>query len=175
MKPHLLFLGLFLLTETYVYAQAISPKDQAIDIAKNDFSSNISMRKEKYGVVREKHKVIESTLVVANTLQFYTGNYIFEEIQYQLEIRLDEQNNPIVTLSAPNQPGIHMKNVTIADAYFVGFVPKTDGSDEKWEGVFINKSHDNNTTFGLGIKLPTAIPLGDSIELSKLFFRKVLP
>jgi hypothetical protein len=109
MKPHLLFLGLFLLTETYVYAQAISPKDQAIDIAKNDFSSNISMRKEKYGVVREKHKVIESTLVVANTLQFYTGNYIFEEIQYQLEIRLDEQNNPIVTLSAPNQPGIHMK------------------------------------------------------------------
>jgi hypothetical protein len=175
MKPYILHLCLFLLTETYVYAQSISPKDQAIDIAQNDFSSNISMRKEKYGVVKEKHKVIESTPVVANTLQFYTGKYIFQEIQYQLEILMDEQSNPIVTLSSPNQPDIRLKNVTIADAYFVGFIPNTDGSEEKWEGVFINKSQDDSPTFGLGIKLPAAIPLGDGIGLTKLFFRKVLP
>lgn len=175
MKTNILFLCLSILTGSYGYAQSNSPEDKAVAIAKNDFSSDIHTQTEKFGAVKEKHKVIESTPVSGKPLQFYTGNYVFNEIQYELEIRLDAKNNPMVTLTAPDQPVRHLKNVTISDAYFVGFMPNGDGSEEKWEGVFINKSHAGNTTFGLGIKVSTAIPIADSIQLNKLFFKKVTP
>ncbi|MVM33911.1 hypothetical protein GO755_27995 [Spirosoma sp. HMF4905] len=175
MKHNAFCLLLFLTTGTCIHAQQRSAENHAIDIAKNDFSKTKFMRKEKFGVVKEKHKVIESTPVVERNPEFYSGNYWYESLQYKLEIRTDEQHKLMATLSIPGQPDIRLKNVTVTDAYFIGFKPNQDGTEEKWEGVFINKTDDSHTTFGLGIKLATPIALTQGLKITKLFFAKVSP
>ncbi len=92
-----------------------------------------------------------------------------------MEIRLDASKNLIATLSLPNKPAVQLKNVSVNDAYFKAIKQNEDGTEENWEGVFINKRDNGNTEFGLGIKLQNPLPIADGVQTTKIFFKKVSP
>src|SRR5215204_5477334 len=91
------------------FAQELSSKEKAEDLAKNVFSKTKDKKKEKNGITTEVHVKIESIPVVKNDLSFYEGNYWYKDLQYKLEIRLDANKNLMATLSIPNEPDIQLK------------------------------------------------------------------
>jgi hypothetical protein len=155
------------------FCQDISAKERADYLAKNEFSKAKYMKKERYGVGKELNKVIVSTPVVNNDLSFYQGNYISNDLDYGLEIRQDAQQQMMATLTqgALRTP---LKNVIIKDAYFSAIKINADGTEEKWEGAFINKNDNDVIDFGLGIKLPNPVHK-EGLQITKIFFKKVSP
>ncbi|MBD0277274.1 MAG: hypothetical protein ICV81_04825 [Flavisolibacter sp.] len=169
---------LYFLTACFItkgISQDLTSKEKAESLAQNEFSKSKYKKVEKYGVVKEMNKVITSTPVVQNDLHFYNGNYWYQDLQYKMEIRTDAQDKLMATLSMPNKPEVQLKNVSVNDAYFTGVVQYQDGSEEKWEGVFIDKNDNGNREFGLGIKLSKPIQLTEGLQLTRLFFKKVSP
>jgi hypothetical protein len=166
------FIGLVAL---HTEAQDLSTKEKADNLAKNVFSKSKHSKKEVGGVVVEKNKVIESTPVATTDLGFYAGNYWYHDLSYKIEIRVAADKSLMATLSVPGKPEVQLKNLVVQDAYFTAVRPLEDGSQETWEGVFINKSDDGNIEFGLGIKPSNPVQLTGGLQLTKFFFKKVSP
>lgn len=146
-------------------------REKAEMIAKNDFSKSKHEKKEKFGVVKEKRKVIESTPVVRTDLSFYEGQYLSHNSEYKIDIKKTE-GKWVAKLYMNNIP-FELKDITITDALFQAVKVNTDGTEEKWEGVFIDKNDDGNLEFGLGIKLPKPLQASEGLSITKLFLRKV--
>ncbi len=166
---------LFVFICTACKSQELAPKEKAEALAKNEFSKSKHKKVEKYGVVKELNKVIVSTPVINNNLSFYEGNYVYQDLDYKIEIRKDAQNKMMATLNIGNSPAIVLKNVNIKDAFFQAAKENTDGTEELWEGVFINKNDNGITEFGLGIKLPKPVQFTEDIQITKIFLKKVSP
>ncbi len=175
MKKILFFYVLIAFISSNCMSQELSAREKAEDLAKNVFSKSKHEKKEKYGVVKEKTKIVESTPVATEDPGFYAGNYWYQDFNYKMEIRLDANKNLIATLSIPNKSDVQLKNVSVTDAYFTGIMQTEVGTEEKWEGVFINKSDNGKTEFGLGIKLPVPLPIADGVQTTKVFLKKVSP
>lgn len=156
-------------------SQAPSAKEKAESIAKEEFSKTKYKKKEKYGVVKEVKRVVESTPVVKDDLSFYNGNYVYQDLGYKIEIRTDKNKLPLATLKIGSAQDILLKEVSITDAFFYAVKQNADGTNELWEGVFINKSDDGNVEFGLGIKLSNPVQLTEGLKISKIFLKKVSP
>ncbi len=175
MKKILFLYVLIAFISSNCMSQELTAKEKGEDLAKNVFSKSKHAKKEKYGVVKEKTKVVESTPFVKSNVEYYAGNYWYHDFNYKMEIRLDVNKNLMATLSIPNKPDVQLKKVSVTDAYFMGIKQNEDGTEEKWEGVFINKSDNGNTEFGLGIKLQNPLPIADGVQTTKIFFKKVSP
>lgn len=175
MKKILLLQILVVFISLNAATQNLSPKEKAETLAKNEFSKAKYMKKEKYGVVVEKKKVIESTPVIKENLSFYEGNYVYGDLRYKIEVRTDKLNKPMATLKIGEGQDIVLKNVFITDAFFHAVKQNLDGTEEIWEGVFINKNDDGNIEFGLGIKLSKPIQLTEGLKLTKIFLKKISP
>ena len=156
-------------------SQELSSKEKADDLAKNVFSKTKDKVKEKNGVKTEVHVKIESTPVIKNDLSFYEGNYWYQDLKYKLEIRHDANKNLMATLSIPGEADVQLKNTSINQAYFSGIRVNTNGKEELWEGVFIDRNDNGNSEFGLGIKLANPISLTEGLNIGKIFFKKVSP
>ncbi len=63
MKKILFLYVLIAFISSNCMSQELTAKEKAEDLAKNVFSKSKHAKKEKYGVVKEKTKVIESTPV----------------------------------------------------------------------------------------------------------------
>lgn len=173
MQKQLVVTGLLMAFVLSAQSQDGTAKEKAEVLARNEFSKEEHKKIEKYGVTKEKHKAILSTPVVKADPSFYQGNYWVQGFNHQLEIRQDPQGEWLVTLTMNGEKTV-LKNVTINDAYFTALKPSKDGTDEVWEGAFINKTDDGATDFGLGIKLPRPTKF-QSINIVKFFFKKVSP
>ncbi len=88
---------------------------------------------------------------------------------------MDANKNLMTTLSIPDKPEVQLKNVSVTDAYFSGVKRNEDSTEETWEGVFINRSDNGNTEFGLGIKLEKPLQLTEYMAITRIFFKKVSP
>jgi len=168
----LLSIGVF---STSGFAQELSSKEKANDLAKNVFSKTKDKKKEKDGVTTEVHSKIESTPVVKEDLGYYEGNYWYKDLKYKLEIRRDVNKNLMATLSMPGEPDVQLKKVSVNQAYFSGVRITKNGEEELWEGVFIDRNDNGNSEFGLGIKLANPIPLTEGLKIPSIFFKKVSP
>ena len=157
------------------FAQELSSKEKADDLAKNVFSKTKDKVKEKNGVKTEVHVKIESTPVIKDDLSFYEGNYWYQDLKYKLEIRRDANKNWMATLSIPGEPDLQLKNASINQAYFSAKRINKNGDEELWEGVFIDRNDNGNSEFGLGIKLANPVPLTEGLNIGKIFFKKVSP
>ena len=157
------------------FAQELSPKEKAEDLAKNVFSKTKDKKKEKDGVTTEVHIKIQSTPVIKDDLGYYEGNYWYKDLEYKLEIRLDANKNLMATLSIPGEPDVQLKKVSVNQAYFSGIRIKKNGEEELWEGVFIDRNDNGNSEFGLGIKLANPISITDGLNIQRIFFKKVSP
>jgi len=166
----LLSLGL---VPAFGFAQELSPKEKADDLAKNVFSKTKDKKKEKNGETTEVHIKIQSTPVIKNDLSYYEGNYWWQDLKYKLEIRLDAGKNLMATLSIPGESDVQLKRVSVTDAYFSGIRVNKNGEEELWEGVFIDRNDNGNSEFGLGIKPANPIPLTEGLSITRVFFKKV--
>ncbi len=154
-------------------SQNLSAKEKAEYIAKNEFSKSKYKKIEKYGVVKEMNRVIISTPVVHADLSDYAGNYVNVDGADKIEIRTDAQKGFIATLVHDGVETV-LKNVTVQDAYFTALESNRYGTEERWEGVFINKNDNGTIDFGLGIKLTQPVQR-DGLQITKVFFKKVSP
>ncbi len=175
MKKIILTQILLLLICAFCNSQDIAPKEKAESLAKNEFSKTKYKKKEKYGVVKELNKVIVSTPVINNNLSFYDGNYIYQDLDYKIEVRTDKYNKPMATLTIADGKDILLKEVSITDAFFHAVKLNADGSKELWEGAFININDNGNIEFGLGIKLSKPVELTKGLNIIKIFLKKVSP
>lgn len=153
-------------------SQDLTAREKAEALAKTEFSKEKYKRKEKGGVVKETHRVIESTPVLNNDPSFYQGNYAVEGLTYQLEIRQNTQQQWLVTLKMGGTETV-LKNVVIKDGYFAARKTNKDTTEE-WEGAFINKNDNGRIDFGLGIKLLTLLQT-EGVQSARLFFKKLSP
>lgn len=168
----LLSVGIF---STSLFAQEVSSKEKADDLAKNVFSKTKDKVKEKNGVKTEVHVKIESTPVIKEDFSFYEGNYWYQDLKYKLEIRRDVNKNLMATLSIPGEPDVQLKKASVNQAYFSVIRVNKNGEEELWEGVFIDRNDNGNSEFGLGIKLANPISLTAGLNIEKIFFKKVSP
>ncbi len=175
MKKIFLTQVLLLLICAFGKSQDIAPKEKAEALAKNEFSKSKHKKVEKFGVVKELNKVIVSTPIINNNLSFYDGNYIYQDLDYKIEVRTDKYNKPMATLSIAGGQDILLREVSITDAFFHAVKLNADGSKELWEGAFINKNDNGNTDFGLGIKLSKPVQLTKGLNITKIFLKKVSP
>lgn len=173
MKKQLSFTVLLTAYALCAWCQDGTAKEKAETLARNEFSKEEHKKVEKYGVAKEKHKAILSTPVVNNDPSFYQGNYWVQGFNHQLEIRQDPQGQWLATLTMNGEKTM-LKNASINDAYFTAIKLANDGTEEAWEGAFINKSDNGVMDFGLGIKLPKPVRF-ESVNITKLFFKKVSP
>ncbi len=81
----------------------------------------------------------------------------------------------MAALSMAGGKDILLKDVSITDAFFHAVKQNADGTEELWEGVFINRSDNGNTEFGLGIKLEKPLQLTEYMAITRIFFKKVSP
>ena len=156
-------------------SQEPTSKEKAESLAKNEFSKSKHIKIEKDGMVKQKNREVISTPVIKTDLSFYHGNYFYNYLKYNLKIREDAHHNLMATLSINHAPDVLLKNVTIKDAYFSATKLNTDGTEEFWEGVFVDKDGDGTTDFGLGIKLSKPIQLTEGLHITWIFLKKVLP
>ncbi|PSR56723.1 hypothetical protein AHMF7605_26125 [Adhaeribacter arboris] len=170
------FMGLitFLLTHSDAISQDLSPKEKAAFFASNTFSKSKYKREEKYGIVKEKSRVIQSTPVISNDLSVYLGHYVDENRGTRLELIRDMGDNFRAILSYPDSRKVTSDLVQIQDAYFNATLKKHNGQEEVWEGAFIHKKDNGTTVFGLGIVLPNSIKIGD-LTTDQFFFKKIVP
>ena len=163
------------LIPAFGFGQELSPKEKADALAKNVFSKTKDKKKEKNGLTTEVHVTIESTPVIKGDLSYYEGNYWYQDLKYKLEIRLDANKNLMATLSIPGEPDVQLKKVSLTDAFFSGIRVTKNGGEELWEGVFIDRTENSSTEFGLGIKPANPIPLTEGLSITRIFFKKVSP
>ncbi len=166
---------LWLFISVNATSQILSPKEKAESLAKEEFSKTKEMRKEKYGIVKELKKVVKSTPVVNENLSFYDGNYVYQDLQYKIELRTDKQKKPMATLKIADGQDIQLKDVSITDAFFHAVKHNKDGTEELWEGAFINKNDSGNIEFGLGIKMSEPVQLTQGLKITRIFLKKVSP
>jgi hypothetical protein len=175
MKKVILLYVLMAFIANNCISQELKAKEKAEDMAKNVFSKTKYKKKEKDGTITEVNVKIESTPVAKDNLEFYAGNYWYKDLDYKMEIRVDANKNLMTTLSIPDKPEVQLKNVSVTDAYFSGVKQNEDSTEETWEGVFINRSDNGNTEFGLGIKLEKPLQLTEYMAITRIFFKKVSP
>jgi hypothetical protein len=173
MKKLLLVLSVFITVNAA--AQEFSAKEKAEKLAKEEFTKMKYKKKEKFGVEKEMKKEIIATPVVKKDVAFYNGNYVYKDLDYKMEVRTDTNKKPMATLSIAGGKDIVLKDVSIRDAFFHAIRQNADGTEELWEGAFINKSDDGNVEFGLGIKLVTPIRLTEGLSITRIFLKKVSP
>lgn len=145
------------------------------------FNKQKSEVKEKYGVRREKYKKISSEPVVKQNIRDFSGAYEVNDLGYLLNIRVGSNGKVEATGSEPASGGtqqarrFRFENARIAGALLTATKVYEDGTTEKFEGVFINKTEFNSPTdkgigtFGLGV-------VGNPVEfagvtLDKLFYQ----
>ncbi|MCW3106664.1 MAG: hypothetical protein JWQ09_1170 [Segetibacter sp.] len=160
-----------------VFAQQMEPKERAAFIAKEEFSKSKYRKVEKYGITKEKSKVIISTPVIKQDIKEYAGVYKANGHDYMLTLNIEDEKKITGTIKEPaannNYATFTLKNISIDNALFKAVKVSGDGTETPLEGVFIDKSDDGVVEFGLGLKLLKSITINKGANTDKLFLKKV--
>lgn len=135
--------------------------------------------KEKRGIRIEINVDVTSEPVVKRDARDYAGTYeAFSDYPFKLEVAASGQ----ITASGAEPDARGTRSFTLRDAKIEGALLTgtkvyADGGQEKFEGVFLNRTVRSNTTdngdttFGLGVVFdPPKASLDDSFSLTKLFY-----
>lgn len=146
------------------------------------FNRNKHVVKEKYGVRREKYKVVRSVAVIRQNPQSYSGTYEVMDLGLAIRLDVDRSGNVNATGREPvaGRSGtartFTIVNARLEGALVTGTKVYAGGGTERFEGVFINRSSFESptdtgvTTFGLGV---VGRPLHISgVSIDTFFFEK---
>lgn len=138
--------------------------------------------KEKYGVRVEKFKEVRSEPAPRSDAREYAGDYEADAgFRLRLGVTQDgrvegEGSDP--TFTGDRRPrAFTLRGARVESALLTGTKVFDDGSAEKFEAVFINRTDRDSpaaagtTSFGLGVLYDPPIA-GDGYAISRLFYQK---
>jgi hypothetical protein len=137
--------------------------------------------KEKYGIRKERYKDVRCEPVIKQDLKEYSGTYEVFDLGYSLNLRLASNGKigasgyePATSSSTPGRQ-FTVKDAKIESALLTGTKVYSDGTVERFEGVFINRTKFDSptdsgvTAFGLGV-VGKPIEVADGLIQDKFFF-----
>ncbi|MDQ3817092.1 MAG: hypothetical protein M3362_05310 [Acidobacteriota bacterium] len=155
----LLLAGLCLSSAT-LFAQQFSSQQRAQELAAS-FNKSKHRVKERRGVRVEKFKEVRNEPVVKADVREYAGTYVASVgMDYPLKVAVASDGHVEVTGSELSKDGIlhfTLRDAKIDGGLLTGTKVYADGSTEKFEGVFINRTERDSptaagtTSFGLGV------------------------
>lgn len=154
-------------------AQQISAQTRAQELA-TAFNKQKHVVKEKYGVRREKYKDVRSEPAVKQNIADYSGVYEVSELGYMIKIQAGS-NGSVQAVGNEKGRTFRLENARIDGALLTGSKVYQDGTTEKFEGVFLNRTDRNSPTdpgvtiFGLGVVLKTPFET-NGLAYEKLFY-----
>ena len=154
-------------------AQQLSTQTRAQELAAA-FNKQKHVVKEKYGVRREKYKDVRSEPAIKQNIADYSGVYEMSELGYVINIQVGSDGR---VQANGNDKGraFRLENARIEGALLIASKVYQDGTTEKFEGVFLNRTDRNSPTdpgvtiFGLGVVLNTHFEI-NGLTYEKLFY-----
>jgi hypothetical protein len=157
-----------------VISQQISSQTKAQEIAAA-FTKNKHVVKEKYGVHREKYKNVRSEPAVKSDLREYSGVYEVRELAYVISVQVGNDGQVKATGSEQSRQ-FRLENAKIEGALLTASKVYSDGTREKFEGVFLNRTDRDSptdpgvTVFGLGVILAAPFEM-NGVTYDKVFYQ----
>ncbi|MDT5120602.1 MAG: hypothetical protein QOC96_84 [Acidobacteriota bacterium] len=176
-----LLAGLWLVTANITAQQQSDPQQRAQEIAAS-FNKSKHQVKEKHGVRIEKFKEVRSEPVVRKDAREYSGTYVADlgaGYTMKVEVGTDGRVQAAGSEPGPNESRkFTLRDAKIQGALLTGTKVYEDGTTEKFEGVFINRTEresqtDSGTTsFGLAVVYdPPKVERDYSFSLTRLFYK----
>jgi hypothetical protein len=138
------------------------------------FNKHKQVTKEKHGVRMEKYKDVRSEPAVKQNIADYSGAYEVSDLGYVINIQAGRDGS-VQAFGNDKGRTFRLENARIDGALLTASKVYQDGSTEKFEGVFLNRTDRNSPTdpgvtiFGLGVVLNTPVEAyGNTYE--KLFY-----
>jgi hypothetical protein len=164
-------------SQTPASAGSSQARSQAIAAS---FSKFKNVSKEKRGIRKDKYVRVQSEPAVKANPEQYSGTYEVPEFGFAIHLRVDRSGGVEGDGYEPfgSDPNVRraftLKNGKVQGALLTATKVYANGSTEKLEGVFLNRTRfesptdKGNTAFGLGV-------VGRTIEISgntydKLFY-----
>lgn len=156
-----------------VIAQQVSRQTRAQELA-TTFNKFKHVAKEKHGVRMEKYKDVRSEPAVKQNIADYSGVYEVSDLGYVLNLEVGS-NGSVQANGNDKGRTFRLENARIEGALLTASKVYQDGTTEKFEGVFLNRTDRNSptdtgvTTFGLGVVLNTPFE-SNGLTYEKLFY-----
>ena len=154
-------------------AQQISAQTRAQELA-TAFNKHKHVTKEKHGVRMEKYKDVRSEPAVKRNIADYSGAYEVSELGYVINIQVG-RDGTVQAVGNDKGRTFRLENARIDGALLTASKVYQDGTTEKFEGVFLNRTDRNSPTdpgvtiSGLGVVLNTPFET-NGLTYEKLFY-----
>ncbi|MGH7451845.1 MAG: hypothetical protein ACRENG_10895 [bacterium] len=137
--------------------------------------------KEKYGVRKERYKEIRCEPVIKQELKDYSGTYEMADLGYSINLwvasngKIEATGYERATLNSAPGRQFTLQDAKIEGALLTAAKVYSDGTVEKFEGVFINRTEFNSptdsgvSTFGLGV-VGKPMEIVNGLKQDKFFF-----
>jgi len=164
------------------HARQTDAAERARQLAAQMSKSKHAVR-EKKGVRVEKFKEIRSEPAVRSDPREYAGDYE-ADMGFRLRLtvapggRVEGSGTDTSFTGDRRTRGFRLRDARVEGALLTGTKVFDDGSTEKFEGVFINRTDRNSprdpgtTAFGLGVVYESPRPREDGFSFSRLFYQK---
>jgi hypothetical protein len=170
-----------LLITSNVLAQGTGAQQRAQELAAAMSKSKHSV-KEKHGVRVEKFKEIRSEPAMRSDVRSYAGAYE-SDMGYALSLQVAANGQVEGSGSEPSPKGgtarYTLRDARIEGALLTGTKVYEDGSTERVEGVFINRTERDSpqasgvTSFGIGVVYdPPKVNPEFSFSITRLFYQR---
>ena len=157
-----------------VISQQLSSQTRAREIAAA-FTKNKHAVKEKYGVRMEKYKDVRSEPAVKSNIGDYSGVYEVQDLGYVISLQVGSDGR-VQASGSENSRSFVLENAKIEGALLTASKVYSDGTREKFEGSFLNRTDRESPTdpgvrrFGLGVVLTTPFEV-NGLTYDKLFYQ----
>lgn len=170
-----------LLAPSNTFAQGLSSQQRAQEIAAA-FNKSKHRIKEKHGVRVEKFKEIRGELVVRSDVSSYSGAYESDTgDSLSLQVAADGRVEGNGSEPSPKHGTARftLRDARVEGALLTGTKVFEDGSTERLEAVFINRTDRNSpqdvgvTSFGVGVLYdPPKYAANMNFSLNRLFYQR---
>jgi hypothetical protein len=170
-------IALLVLIPVSAFAQESSSERKSEIVA--SFNKEKHAVKEKHGVRVEKYKKVVSEPANKPNVRDYSGVYEVEGFGHRINIQVGTDGSVNATGTEPTNGGrrsFRLEGAKIANAMLTATKVYDDGSTEKFEGVFLNRTDyisptdPGVRTFGLGVIVNNPVEI-NGLTLDKLFYQ----
>ena len=167
------------LTQSFAQAPDFKIRTQTIVAS---FNKKKHVVKEKYGVRKERYKEIRCEPAIKQDIKDYSGTYEVFDLGYSINLqvasngKIEASGYEPATLNSTSGRQFTLKDAKIEGALLTATKVYSDGTVEKFEGVFINRTEFNSptdngvSTFGLGV-VGKPIEVVNNLKRDKFFLR----
>lgn len=159
-----------------VISQQVSSQSKAQAIAAT-FNKHKDSVKEKRGVRMVKYKDVRTEAVVRPSERDYAGVYEMPDLGYRIDIQISNDGTIQATGFEQRSRRFRLDNARIEGGLLSASKVYNDGSTERFEAVFMNRTVRNRATdagttaFGLGVVLNVPVEInGNTYE--RIFLEK---